>query len=186
MNIQLDFSDSLSSRLLSQSKFGTGQLIKIQNPENQRAKDQGTASIEIAQLPMTRKGGPLALVFDRMDSNANGVLTRAELISYRLKPMVTEMTIPASQAMAEESIRNAARAAEANISEQAENAESDEAPKLIGQSDPASPALPKILKLPEFAPTLTGEPAAPAALPQSMPESVVMAQTSAPAEAVPA
>jgi len=186
VNIQFDLNDSLSGRFLESGKARIGQVIKIPGSDAQYGRDQGGQAIEIDKLPMVRKGGPMALVFDRMDSNANGVLTRAELISYRLQPMVTEMTIPAPPTMAEDSIRDAARAAEANIAEQAGDLETETPERAANTDEPAT----RLPALPEFAPTVptavANEPAAPVALPQSMPESVVMAQTSAAPEAIPA
>lgn len=144
-------------------------------------------NIEIQQLPMTRKGGRTALMFDRMDANSNGVLTRAELISYRLAPLVTEHPVPVAT---EESHRQGGKAAEALIFEQSETAGDEDVPAMIGPKSTASPdadaqiGLPKAPSAPEIkapAPQV----AAGGPKPASMPESIVVALNTAPAPAMP-
>lgn len=178
MNIQLDLSDLRAGRGTNgpAATVATG-VIKV--PPVQNGDTATPKSIEIAQLPMVRKSGPMALIFDRMDSNANGVLTRAELISYRLKPMVTEMVIPAP-AMPEETLRNVARAAEALLAGQAEgDAEAQdgaEMPEIIGSGSDTASNGSDAPALPVFAPTV-GPDAPGSYVPASLPESIVIAKT---------
>jgi len=162
-----------SGTVLNERTPTSAQQAETANPVQRKSK-----TIEVGQLPMVRKGGGTAIMFDRMDQNGNGVLTRAELISYRLAPMVTHTPVEISPMPAEtmNQIGHAAKAkiaddtSEAQTNGDAQDTDSAEFTSLEAAFGIADTGAPAPAKAPAPAPTQT------AATPSSLPESVVMAQ----------
>lgn len=176
-----------SSGVHSGRPIKSGAVLNERTPQSVQQAETATPvkrksqTIEVGQLPMVRKGGGTAIMFDRMDQNGNGVLTRAELISYRLAPMVTHTPAEISP-MPAEAMTQVGHAAKARIADETPGAPTDADTQHIefagfksleaafgisdtgtGTPTPAQPAEPAPAPLPTAAPT-------------SLPESVVMAQ----------
>jgi len=181
MQSHVNLSDPLSSRTLRTSQSApTRPAMSVQQAETSNPVQRKSQSIEVGQLPMVRKGGGTAIMFDRMDQNGNGVLTRAELISYRLAPMVTHTPAEISP-MPTEAMAQIGQAAKAKIAETADDTgtppETGISPKNgYGSTDSSLEAVFGISEpsMPEFAATPAPADTSPA--PSSLPESVVMAQ----------
>lgn len=181
MQPQFHLSDPLSGRFSKSSHDSVSESFSAQRSESGKAVTRQSASIDIGNLPMVRKGGGTAIIFDRMDSNGNGILTRSELISYRLKPMSTETVIPVPP-MPAETMKQVGEAVKAKISLSDQNGKqipflkngtSLEEAFGVDQPDTGEDiALPG--RIPDTATT-----------PASLPESIVMAKAAAPVAAPP-
>lgn len=167
MQTHFSLSDPLSGRALKTANTDLSKTTSALQAESNAPVQRKNTAIEIGNLPMVRKGGGTAILFDRMDSNGNGVLTRSELISYRLAPLVTETTLKASP-MPEETMRQIGQAAKALLDEGTHVGSKDQTTGTF--KDAASGSL-------EAAFGISDAPSTPS----SLPESVVMAQAAAPA-----